>query len=663
MILGEKTFKHKIITTFLLFVFAFALVIIKAFYVQVLNNKKLMEYSRGQIVREAIVYPNRGHIYDRNGSPLAINIKTYSIFAIPRNMDGRNFSLQNLVKIVPALSYTELKSKIYKRQRYTWLVRKISLTDHQAEKIKKIKGIYIEEVPRRYYPNKELLSQTLGFVGVDNSGLAGIEFLFDKNLRGSPIHLKYFQDAKGRPIKSETKSSGGEAKDIYLSIDKELQAFAEKTIKDAVLQFQAVKGGVGIINPENGEVLAMANYPTFDSNEVDSSTPEQRKLSFVSDPFEPGSSFKLLTVASALENKIARADTSYYCEQGKLLVEDHIISEAEVKKKYEWLTVSDIVRHSSNIGTTKIAFDVTFPRLNKTLKLFKIGEKTGVEIPGESRGIYQHKENVSPLTLSNISFGQGVATTGIQMLSAYAVFANKGAYFRPTIIKGGNEGVAPVQVISKDTANSISKMLVRAVEEGTGANAIIPHFVIAGKTSTAQKHDRSGGYKGYIPSFVGYPMNTNQKFVIMVYVDDPQTKYYGNDVAAPVFKEIAQYILYRNKELDVGENKSKEELEGKNKKVKLPLKPAKKVAKNKKALQNKDEVKVVLSAASRVISKDIMPNFEGLDKLSSQSLLRQVEMPAVHNGVGVVTSQFPPAGSVLRKDISIKLYYSLPKYE
>ncbi len=661
MIIGEKTFKNKIIITFSFFVLTFSFVLVKAIYVQVVNNKKLLNYSKGQILREATIYPNRGHIYDRNGSPLAINVKTYSIFAIPRNMDARDYALRNLSQMVPDLKYSELKTKLYKRLRYTWLARKISLTDSQVEKIKKIKGIYIEAVPKRFYPNKELLSQTLGFVGVDNSGLSGVEFLFDKDLKGKPIQMRYYQDAKGRPIKLETEDQGGSAKDIFLSVDKELQSFAEKTIKDAVIEFQAAKGGIGVINPKNGEILAIANYPTFDPNDVDSSSQEARKLGFVSDPFEPGSTFKLLTVASALENKIARPDTSYYCEQGKLLVDDHVISEAETKKKYEWLTVSDIVRHSSNIGTTKIAFDVTFPKLDKTMKLFKIGEKSGIEIPGESRGIYQFKENVSPLTLSNISFGQGVATTGIQMLATYAVFENGGKYFRPTIIRGGNNGITPPQIISQETAKSIQKMLVKAVDEGTGFNAQIPHFVIAGKTSTAQKHDKDGGYKGYVPGFIGFPTNSDQKFVIYAYIDEPQVKYYGNDVAAPVFKKIAQYILYRNKEFNLGENKKPQDAKEQDKENLIDnkkLNPSN--SKNKK--DQRDEVKVVHSA-SRHVSKDVMPNFEGLDKLSSQSLLRQIDYPAIHSGVGVVIGQFPPAGSPLKKDISIKLNYSLPKYE
>lgn len=664
MILGEKTFKNKIITTFAFFAFVFSLVLIKAIYVQVINNKKLLSYSKGQILRESTVYPNRGQIFDRNGSPLAINVKTYSIFAIPRNMEARDFALRTLAQIDPELKYSELKSKLYKRQRYTWLARKISLTDAQAEKVKKIKGIYIEAVPRRFYPNKELLSQTLGFVGVDNAGLAGVEFLFDKDLKGKPTHLKYFQDAKGRPIKLQTEENHqGAAKDVYLSIDKELQSFAEKTIKDAALEFRGAKAGIGIINPENGEILAVANYPTFDPNEVDNSSPESRKLAFASDPFEPGSTFKLLTVASALENKIARPDTSYYCEQSKLLVEGHIISDAESSKKYEWLTVAEIIQHSSNVGTTKIAFDITFPKLDKTLKLFKIGEKTGIEVPGESRGIYQFKENVSPLTLSNISFGQGVATTGVQMLSAYAVFANGGNYFRPTILKGGNDGTTPERIISQETAKSIQKILVKAVNEGTGTNAQIPHFEIAGKTSTAQKHDKYGGYKGYVPGFIGFVLNSKQKFVIYAYVDDPQTKYYGNEVAAPIFKKIAQYILYRNKEFDLGQNKTA--VERKDKSIEN-VSENKKNTKTKKIPLNKkiekDEVKVV-RAAARYLAKDVMPNFEGLDKLSAQSLLRQIDYPAIHSGIGVVTRQFPVAGTPLKKDISIKLNYSLPKYE
>jgi cell division protein FtsI (penicillin-binding protein 3) len=626
---------------FLVFVLLFTAVLGKAFKVQVLDRDKLISKSKRQFFRQRIVYPKRGNIYDRNGSPLAINIQTYSIFTIPKNLKGKTKPYKTLSKIAPSLTYSKIKKRVNKRKKFTWISRKIELTKEQVSAIKKLDGIYVEAVPKRIYPNHELLSQTLGFVGIDNAGLSGIEYAFDKELKGEPTIIKYVRDNKGRPVRFTSGKIGGVSKDVYLSVDKDLQSIAEKALKDAVVEYEAVRGGVGVMDAETGEILAIANYPSFDPNEVKNSKSIDRKLSFISDPFEPGSTFKLMTVASALENKIARPDTNFYCEHGRLKVEGHIIKEAEAQKKYEWLSVDEIVKYSSNVGTTKIAFDLTFPKLKSTIEDFGFGVKTGVEIPGESRGIFTTDENVSPLSLSNISFGQGVATTGIQMLSAYAAIANGGEYIKPTIIKGGNKEADRTRIMSKKTADELTSMMVNAVEDGTGGRAKIPYFTIAGKTSTAQRADKFGRYSGYIPGFIGYPVGVNQKFVIYVYVDKPikGKAYYGNVVAAPVFKKIAQHMLYKNKDLS-----------------KMAIRT------DAKDSASFDAVKVRHSS-TRVLGRTNVPNFIGLDKRSSNKLGNRLKVDLSHRGIGVVKSQSPAPGVKITKDTIVKLIYEPPTYE
>jgi len=372
---------------------------------------------------------------------------------------------------------------------------------------------------------------------------------------------------------------------------------------------------------------------------INESKPGDRKLAFVSDPFEPGSIFKTFTVASALEHKLARPDTNYYCEKGKFEVGDHVINEAEKSKKYEWLSMSEIIKYSSNIGTTKIAFDLTFPRLKETLKNFNIGEKTGIEIPGESRGIFADKENLTPLKLSNISFGQGIATTGIQILAAYASLANGGFYIKPTIIKKENYKPKRIRIISEKTAQEITKMLVDVVNEGTGSKARIPFFEMAGKTSTAQKPAKSGGYEGYIPGFVGYPVNVDKRFVIYVYVDGPIGKnYFGNSIAAPVFKKVAKFLIYKNKEYNNLANLGKD--------GDSPMPTLKKI-----------------SSDDRNLGLNQVPNFLGLDKRSSVTLAQKKELKLVHLGIGVVTSQTPSPKSEIGDNQTVELIYSPPKYE
>jgi cell division protein FtsI (penicillin-binding protein 3) len=635
--------KTKIKISFFIFVGLFMAILAKAFMVQVVDKQHLLTKAKKQFFRERKTYPKRGSIYDRNGNPLAINVQTYSIFTIPKNLKGNYSTYKKVSKIVPSLTYKKILSIIKKRKRFTFLARKIELNKTQVLKLKKLKGVHIEAVAKRFYPNHELVSQTIGFVGIDNGGLSGIEHAFDEQLKGKPKITKYVIDRKGRPIKFESMQAGSGAKDITLSIDKDLQSIAEKSLKDIVEEFEALRGGFGVMNAETGEILAMGNYPNFDPNYPHRSPSKNKKLSFITDPFEPGSTFKSLTVASALEHKMARPDTNYYCEQGKLKVEGHIISEAESKKKYEWLSVSDILKYSSNVGTTKIAFDLTYPKLKETLLKFKIGQKTGIELAGESRGIFNNEENVSPLSLSNISFGQGVATTGIQMLSAYSAILNEGTYIRPTILKRDKSEIKDEdkeRIIDFQTSRELKEMLVQAVETGTGTNARIPYFTIAGKTSTAQRSDNKGGYSGYTPGFIGFPIGTKDKFVVYAYVDKPKKgkAYYGGVVAAPIFKKIAQYILYKDRNL--GNLAVKKKFNVKN---------------------NFDMVKIKHSSTR--ITKGRIPNFQGLDKRSAARLAKKMGLKIIHQGIGVVSSQVPDSGVKIEGGRSVRLYYTPPRYE
>jgi cell division protein FtsI (penicillin-binding protein 3) len=635
----EKSLKHKLLFLFMCFIGAFVLVIGKALKVQLIDRSDLIARSKSQIFREITVYPKRGNIYDRNGQPLAINIQTYSIFTIPKDLKNKKKAFQILSKTVPSLSMSSLLRKTKGRQRYTWLARKVQLSKKQVKKIKSIGGIYIDSVPKRLYPNHEVASQVLGFVGIDNIGLAGIEYLYNDDLKGKPKVVKYVKDAKGRPIKFESQDLGSDAQDITLSIDKDLQAAAEKFLKESIEEHEADGGGFGVMDARTGEILAVGNYPTFDPNSPGKSIQNTKKLSFATDPFEPGSTFKTFTVVSGFENKIATANTSYYCERGRLKVEDHIISEAESKKTFEWLSVEEILRYSSNIGTTKLAFDLTFPKLKKSILKFGFGEKTGIEVPGESRGIFTDKENVSPLSLSNISFGQGVATTGVQMLAAYSVIVNKGLYIKPTLIKGGNAGEKPRPLISEKLASDVEKILVGAVEDGTGSNARVEMFRIAGKTSTAQRVAPEGGYRGYVGGFIGFPTQVKNPFVVYAYLDNPKGRYYyGNIVAGPVFKKITKYLLYKNK--DFGN-----------------------LALGKNNHVNKMDTVRVKHSSTRITSPSSIPDFIGLDKRSSSRLCEKIGIKVIHRGIGVVHKQSISRGSSLKAHKTITLDYKPPTYD
>ena len=629
--------KIKITGIFLLFVLVYTVILGKALYVQVLNRDKLLAYSESQIVRETKIYPKRGYILDRNENPLAINVQKYNIFTFAKDEKKIEEELKILKQALPKLDTDQILAKAKKRKRFTWIKREIKLTDEQVSLIKDLKSIQLESQSSRFYPNHELLAQTLGFVGIDNNGLAGIEYGFNEKLQGEPEIYKYFRDAKGRPVKFRSTNLDKRGEDIVLSIDKDIQANVEEYLKQGVIKHEASSGGAAVMDATTGEILAIANYPSFDPNIPKRGT--HRKLSFVTDPFEPGSVFKTLTIASAIENNIVRSDTSYFCERGKFKVGNHFISESDSRHAHEWLSVAEILKYSSNIGTTKIAFDLTYPHLKKTLDDFSIGEKTNIEMPGESRGILDEAANISPLRLSNISFGQGVATTGIQMLASYAPFANGGYYVTPTLLKvDKKKEIKSKKVIKTGTAHMITEMLLDAVNEGTGKNAKIKHFKIAGKTSTAQRANGKGGYSGYVAGFLGYPVDTNKKIVAFVYIDDPKKGYYGNTVAAPIFKKIVKSILYKEKNIKglshLAEN-------------------------NQDAI---DDISVKYSAR-RKVRKGVVPDLVGLDKHSTFKILDGLNLKYKHSGFGIVDEQYPAPGEKVSSDTVMNIKFKAPAYE
>jgi cell division protein FtsI (penicillin-binding protein 3) len=632
---------RKLAISFFAFLFLFLVVASKAFYVQVIKREKLLAYASSQFERTTKIFPKRGLILDREGRALAINIRRYNIFTIPKDRKPRIRHYRELVRAIPALQLNKFWPSVRKRKKFTWVARNISLTKEQVEKVKEVPDVFVEEENSRFYPNHELAANILGFVGVDNTGLSGLEYSLNKELQGEAVILKYFKDAKGRTIKFKAVEKGKKSKDIHLSIDKTIQAKAEKYLAEAIKFHDGDSGGVGVMDASTGEILAMANYPTFDPNSPGKFRGIKKRSSFVTDPFEPGSTFKTFTIASALEHHVARIDSNYYCERGRFKVGNHTIKEAESKKENEWLSVADILKYSSNIGTTKIAFDLKFPKLRKTLDKLGIGEKTGIEIPGESRGIFTSESNVGPLSLSNISFGQGVATTGIQMLQAYAIFANGGYRVQPTILKVDDPmSIKRKKVFDVEVVEQINQMLKSVVEDGTGTRAKVRYIDVAGKTSTAQRVSENGGYSGYVSGFIGYTLNTRKRYVIYAYVDNPKENgYYGNKVAGPIFRKLTGYLIFKDKDI----KRFKDQL-------------------TEKSNRHVDKIEI-RRAGIKKIDPSVMPNFYGLDKKSVKKIVKQLDVDVQERGFGIVVEQYPHSGAKLEQGSVIKVKFEPPRYE
>lgn len=627
--------RKKILLTIVIFSGLFLSLVGRAFYLQVYNREKLIKYADTQFIRATKLYPQRGQILDRELVPLAVNVQKFDLYAMPQDMKSYR-SIYQVCKFINNLDCNDLYKKIKERKKFTWLAREIQLNSDQLAKIKKIEGVYTDERFSRFYPHRHLAAALIGHVNIDLQGNAGIEYSFDHDLKGAPKNIRYYRDAKGRPVRLDSIQFSGKGQDIILSIDHELQAMTEKFLYEGVLETKGKSGGAVVMNAKTGEVLAMATVPSFDPNYYNKYKSHARKLSMLTDPFEPGSTFKIFTIAAALEEKIITPESKFFCENGKMQIGNRSIGEA-AGHKYGMLSVSDIFKHSSNIGTTKIAMELGYPNLHAFIQKLKFGVPTGIEIKGESRGIYKEIKKPSLIHLSNLSFGQGIATTPLQMVAAYGAIANDGVMARPTILRANdNQPFDQHRVMSLATAQKLQKMLIHVVDNGTGSNAKISQFDIAGKTSTAQKVGPDGKYSGIIAGFIGFPLNVSEKVVIYVYVDEPKAKRYGNDVAAPIFQKIMSYYLYQSKDI-------------------IPTRLAKDDIVT-------DEVSNLQASIVRHKDPGTIPNFIGLDKVSAQELglLHNIELEI--KGSGIVEKQFPEAYTALKTNGKVVLNFRSPEY-
>jgi cell division protein FtsI (penicillin-binding protein 3) len=416
------------------------------------------------------------------------------------------------------------------------------------------------EESKRIYPNGSLMAQTLGFVGADGRGLGGLELQFDKELRGGWKDVLLPRDARGRPLLPNGRlfTDVPDGSDVQLTIDAELQFILEQELQSSLEHHRAERAMGVIMDPKTFEILAMATVPTFDLNSPQHYSVDVKRNRPVTDAFEPGSVMKTFLMSSALDKHVIRPGSRYNIEGGRIKVADRWISDAEVRSDVHWMTATEILAKSSNVGATKIAFDLGADSLFETLMQYGFGQKTGVSLPGESKGI------INPLPwrqhlLANISFGHGITATPLQITAAYSAIANGGTLKTPVIVKAlrnNEKTLVPVKeatlsrnVVDATTDNVLKLMLMAATgDQATGANARIPGYPVAGKTGTAQKIDAiRGGYlnNAYISSFVGMVPVQDPKFVIYIAFDNPKLGHHGSEAGAPVFARVAQFAVRR----------------------------------------------------------------------------------------------------------------------
>lgn len=550
-----KRIKPRLAFTALFFLLMFLAVGWRAFHLQILQGEKLKRLGERQHLREWIVLPKRGTILDRAGEPLALSLEAQSIYARPRRIKEPESIARTLAQLL-GLDSAEVQKRLRTKKPFAWIKRQV--TPKEAERIRalNLKGVGMYYEPDRYYPQGQLAGQVIGFVGMDSQGLEGIELYYDAYIRGETGSSVIERDGRGRRVLvqgvEELQIPPGA--DIHLTLDTSIQHLVERELEAAVSKFQAKAGIAVVVEPFSGEVLALANYPFFNPNSFTRYSSWQWRNRAVTDSFEPGSTFKAILAAAALEEGIVGKEDLFYCEFGKYFYAGKIIHDSH---KYGWLPFYKIIQYSSNIGATKVAEKLKKERYFKYIKRFGFGRLTGIDMPGEVAGTVRPLSEWSPIALATHSFGQGIAVTPIQLVMAYGAIANGGFLMQPFVVRRvvGPDGKVLVvnqahvvrRVVSEKTARLLTSILKAVVSDGgTGVMASVEGFEVAGKTGTAQKPDLvHGGYAANkrIASFIGFVPADDPRLVLLVLVDEPEVNVYGGVVAAPVFRNIARGVL------------------------------------------------------------------------------------------------------------------------
>jgi cell division protein FtsI (penicillin-binding protein 3) len=527
-------------------------------YLQLYRHRDYLLRAQRQQQRIIEITPKRGTIYDRKMHALAMSIKVDSAYAVPAELKDRTLAAQLLSGVlgVPA---DVLESRLDSSQNFVWIERKLTPEKAEAVKALNLEGVYTQPENKRFYPKGDLASHVVGFVDVDEKGLGGIEYGLDNQIRGKSEKIVMMADAHQKAF------DGGEVRrergaGVVLTLDEKIQYVAERELKAAINKTHALAGTVVVMNPNNGEVLALANWPTFDPNAAAGPSQEAREARMnraVTALYEPGSTFKLITLAAAFDQGITRPDEVFDCENGAIYVAGHKIHD---HKRFGLMTVADILAQSSDVGAIKIAERLGAGKFYDYIHTFGFGTPTGVDLPGESRGILRPLANWSPISIGAISMGQEVGVTPIQLISAVSAIANGGLLYKPHVIAEVRKGEdalphdsltsssEPRRVIQPETAATLRRLMEGVVisQHGTGKLARLNGWTSAGKTGSAQKIDPDTGRYSptqLIASFTGFAPINNPAITILVSLDSPVGLHEGGMVAAPVFKRIAEQVL------------------------------------------------------------------------------------------------------------------------
>lgn len=522
-------------------------------YLQLFQHSEYLKRAAKQQQRTIEITPKRGSIFDRNGHPLAMSIPADSVFAVPSDLGDVQLEAQLLSRVL-GIPLDVLEARLESPQPFVWIAHKITPDKREAVEALNLKGIYFQKENQRIYPKRDLAAHVLGFVDPDEKGLGGIEYELDSQIRGKSEKIVVMADARQRWF------DGGEAQrergaDVFLTLDEKVQYIAERELAAAIAKTRAMAGTVMVMNPNTGEILALANWPKFNPNTASEAPAEARMNRAVTALYEPGSTFKLITLAAAFDQGITRPEEVFDCENGAVYVAGHRIRD---HKPFGLLSVSNILAQSSDVGAIKIALRLGAPKFYDYIRAFGFGQPTGVDLPGESKGLLRRLESWSAVSIGSISMGQEVGVTPVQLISAVSAIANGGMLYKPHMVAELRRGdkllpgegllapAEPKRVIRPETAATLRRLMEGVILSGTGTRAHLEGWTAAGKTGSAQKIDPATGRYSHtqlIASFTGFAPISDPAVTILVSLDSPVGEHEGGQVAAPVFKRIAEQVL------------------------------------------------------------------------------------------------------------------------
>ncbi len=529
-------------------------------YLQVFAYGEFQTRAHHQQQRAFETSPIRGVVYDRNGQALAMTTAVDSFYAVSSDLPDP----ANTASLLGRITGTDPRELLacFKTRNFCWVARKADPEVASRIQSMNLHGIYSQKESKRFYPKKELAAQVLGYVGMDDEGLSGIERSYNSRLRGKPGRMALSVDARRKTFaRVEQEPEPGE--NVVLTIDEKIQYIADRELERAMQETHAIAGTVIVQNPHTGEILALANNPTFNPNATRAISPEKLKNHAVSDIYEPGSTFKMITIAAALEEKLTNPAEIFDCQMGSIVVAGMRIRDS---KPHGLLSVADVLADSSDVGAIKIAFRLGEDRFYKYIRAFGIGQQTGIELPGETRGLSKPVSRWSKVSMAAISMGQEIGISPVQLTSIISTMANDGVWVAPRIVAATTEPRYTPQtfvyqpaverrVISPLTAAQMRQMLEGVVLHGTGKSAALDGYTSAGKTGTAQRVDpatHAYSKTKYIASFAGFAPLNNPAITVAVILDSPEGLHQGGQVSAPVFTRVAQQVLaYLNVPRDV----------------------------------------------------------------------------------------------------------------